>query len=279
MYIMGNYLYRFNGTTFINLDPRVGSRPISGALADFTLFAFSITDYWMVHGSIAFHVYQSDKAEEFRPGSINACWGTTSNDMFFVGNTGQLYHFDGSNFEKMASPTTKDLRSVWGTSHNDVWACGFNSSTAETILLHYDGVSWKEDDISTQKGIYAVGGFDGVWACDSAEHKFVATSGAILIRKTDSNPWRSDSGLIPNSLGGGEFIGISPRGNTANDFMAIGGWGFTAHWNGRSWHKYNELYNYNDATYGASGFHMKGNTACIVGSKAGTNWIAVGRRK
>jgi hypothetical protein len=277
--LVGRYLYWFDGVNFTKRNPLIPpSRPISGALADYTLFAHTPDDYWLVHGSIAFHV-EGNTVTEYRPGSVNACWGTSSNDMFFVGNKGNINHFDGTKFTKMASPTTKNLRSVWGTSHNDVWACGFNSSTAETILLHYDGTSWTEDEISVSKGIYATGGFNVVWACDSANHKFVTTSGAILIRKTDNNSWRSDSGLVPNGLGGGEFIGISPRGNTANDFMVIGGWGFTAHWNGKTWYKYNELFDYNNLNYGASGFHMKGNTACIVGDKNGSSWIAIGRRK
>ncbi len=198
--------------------------------------------------------------------------------MFFIGDTGLVMHYDGITFKQMPRVTSKNLRSVWGTSHNDVWACGFNSETAETVLIHYDGTSWKEDEISLTKGIYATGGFNGVWASDSNGHKFVATSGAWLIRKTD-NIWRSDSGMIPNYLGGNDVIGISPYGNNPNDMFVVGGWGFIAHWNGKTWHKYNELYDYSNPAYGAAAFSVKGNTACVVGRKSGTSWIAIGRRK
>ncbi len=281
MLILGQYIYWFNGATFTKLDPRVPpSRPISGGLADFTLFAHSPTDYWMVHGSIAFHVYADVYAEEYRPGSVNACWGKSSNDMYFVGNGGQIHHFDGTTFTKMSSPTTKDLRSVWGTSHSDVWACGFNSNTAESVLLHYDGSSWIEVELNTV-GWIGVGkhALQSVFATDSAGHKIAIASGSLVWRRTDNNSWRSDSGSVPNALGGNSYIGIGVRGNNANDFMAVGGWGFAAHWNGKSWKKYDELFNYSLSNYGASGFHMKGNTACIVGGKSGSSWIAIGRRK
>jgi hypothetical protein len=168
----------------------------------------------------------------------------------------------------MSSPTTKDLRDVWGTSHNDVWATGYNSSTDESVLLHYDGVSWTEDEFSTSGKVRDFG-IGSVWAVDSAGHKVAIIAGTRVFRKTDNGIWRKDSAEIGNSLGGGQYIGIGVRGSTTNDLMTLGGWGFASHWNGKSWHKYNELYNYNDPTFGIEGFSMKGNTA----------WIAVGRRK
>jgi hypothetical protein len=253
------------------------------------VFGMLQEEYWACSGNIIYHG-KKDKVDEFRldqigvmnypiDGAIRCCWGPSSTDMFFVGDTGTIFHYDGTNWTKFPKPTTKNLRSVWGTSHNDVWACGYNSSNGETVLLHYDGASWSEDPISATKGIYATGGFNGVWACDSAGHKFVSTSGALLIRKTGEGNWRSDSGLVPNSLGGGSWVGISPMGNAANDFFVTGGWGFIAHWNGKDWHKYESLYDYNNAVYGPAEFSVKGNTACVVGIKSGQSWIAVGRRK
>jgi hypothetical protein len=289
VYVIGTYLYRFDGTSWNKVKVTLpGGRELG--FPDFSMFAIDSSNYWIVSGGILYHITEEVSstlhyADEFRPGSaqigsgVRACWGTSSNDMFFVGKNGSISHFDGTTFTKMTSPTTRDLRSVWGTSHNDVWACGYNTSNGETVLLHYDGNSWTEDEVSVTKGVYATGGFNSVWTCDSAGHKFVTTSGALLIRKTDSNPWRSDSGLVPNGLGGGEFIGIAPKGNTANDFMVYGPWGFLAHWNGKTWKKYEELYNYSLPTYFTSAFHMEGNTACVVGGKSGSSWIAIGRRK
>lgn len=290
IYAIGTYLYRFDGTSWVKVTVKLhGDRELG--FPDFTMFAIDSSDYWIVSGGILDHIIEEvtptlHYAEEFRPGSsglgggVTACWGTSSKDMFFVGKNGSISHFDGTTFTKMASPTTKDLRSVWGTIHNDVWACGFNSSTAESVLLHFDGLSWTEVDLNTV-GWIGVGkhALQSIFATDSAGHKIVIASGSLVWRRTDNNSWRSDSGYVPNALGGNSYIGIGVRGNNVNDFMAVGGWGFAAHWNGRTWKKYDELFNYSLPNYGASGFHMKGNTACIVGGKSGSSWIAIGRRK
>ena len=230
-------------------------------------------------GNSALHTTDGQHFDDLRPGLMNACWGTKSNDMYFVGNGGHIFHYDGIKFDSMNSNITKDLGSVWGTSSNDVWACGYNSSTGGTILTHYDGQSWQEDNLSITKGIKATGGFIGVWAFDSAGHHFVTTSGAILIHKMDNGMWQSDSGLIPNSLGGGSFIGIAPKGGTTTDYFVIGPWGFLAHWNGKTWKQYTTLFDYSNNDYFSSAFSMNGNTACVVGEKNGQGWIAVGTRK
>jgi hypothetical protein len=283
IFIMGDYLYRFNGTTFFNLDPRVPpSRPISGSLADKYLFAFTPADYWIGGRGIVYHII-GDIVTEYRNTTsdfdgVTSFWGTSSNDIFFVCVQGNISHFDGTTFTKMTSPTTKNLKDVWGTSHNDVWATGYNSSTDESVLLRYDGVSWTEDEFSTSNQTRQFG-IGSVWACDSAGHKVRTISGTRVFRKTDNSTWRKDSAEIGNSLGGGTFIGLGIRGNSANDLMTVGGWGFVSHWNGKTWHKYDELYNYGDATFGPRGFSMNGNTACVVGGKSTGSWIAIGRRK
>jgi hypothetical protein len=283
IWVVSNSLYELKGSA---------SRRMRDFSSGTSIFGFTTKDVWFVYSGILWH-YDGIEYKEIRlskhpynaidpqiDGAFRAAWGTSSRDMFFVGDKGTIVHFDGSNWTKFPKVTEKNLRSVWGTSsRDDVWASGFNSSTAETVLLHYDGTSWTEADISRDRGIYATGGFNGVWAADSAGHKFVTASGALLVRRTDNGPWRSDSGWIPNRLSDGTFVGIVPFGNTPNDMFAIGGWGFTAHWNGRSWHRYDELFDYNNLNYGAAAFSIKGNTACIVGVKNGRSWIAVGRRK
>jgi hypothetical protein len=278
--IIGNALWHFNGTTFTDVKPtrNISNTQLSGALNGFNIFALSRSEYWMVHGSISFHTIDGKHFDDIRPGSSNSCWGSASSDIFVVGNSGQIHHYDGTKFSDMTSGTTKDLRSVWGTNHNDVWACGYSSSKGETVLLHFDGATWKEDEQSiTHNG--QIGGFDAVWACDSAGHKFATTSGGLLIRKTDNGIWRSDSGLVPNRLGDGSFIGIAPFGNTPNDMMAIGPWGFIAHWNGKDWKKYDQLFDYGAPVYYTAAFSIKGDLACAVGTKSGQSWIAVGQRK
>ena len=45
----------------------------------------------------------------------NSIWGTSSSNMYFVGDNGGIVHYDGSNFEKIESGTEVDLLDIDGT--------------------------------------------------------------------------------------------------------------------------------------------------------------------
>ena len=50
-------------------------------------------------------------------------WGS-NNDVYAVGNSGTILHYDGSSWSAMSSGTTNILYGVWGSSNNDVYAVG-----------------------------------------------------------------------------------------------------------------------------------------------------------
>src|SRR5947209_4128080 len=161
------------------------------------MFGLSDGSFWEADGSIVEHCFPATKtAVEYRPnvfgGFLNACWGTSSNDMYFVGNSGLILHFDGTNWTKLTTGTIKDLRSISGTSDKNIWACGYKSSTQQSVIVHYDGASWTEDSLS-KIPIAQTGGYSSIWSKDSAGHSVELVSGSLVWRKTDNGPWRSDS--------------------------------------------------------------------------------------
>ena len=285
IYIVGNNLWHFDGTNFTKVEAIDWTYHVPmGALSGCNIFAFNKTDFWMVHVSLAYHTNDGKYFDDLRFGPVNACWGLSSNDMFFVGNSGHIYHYNGVKFDTMTSNTTKDLRSVWGTNDNDVWAGGHSDATGQSVLLHFNGTSWQETDlVPAPLNIYpgAKGhSLEYVWCTDSSGHKIVVPSGSLVWRKTDNGPWRNDTAFLPNATTDGGFIVLSgTRGNSINDFMTVGGWGWVGHWNGKTWKKYDELFDYGNSFYGAQGFSMKDNTACVVGVKSGQSWVAIGTRK
>jgi hypothetical protein len=56
---------------------------------------------------------------------LEAAWGTSANDVYFVGDRGCFLHWNGSTFDIIPSGTIDYLNAVWGTSSNDVWAWWF----------------------------------------------------------------------------------------------------------------------------------------------------------
>lgn len=69
--------------------------------------------------------------------NINAVWGFATNNLWAVGDGGQILHWDGTRWNLQASGVTRSLMSVWGSSANDVYAVG-DSGT----ILHFDGTTW-----------------------------------------------------------------------------------------------------------------------------------------
>ena len=59
-----------------------------------------------------------------RGNDLRAVWGSGPDDVFAVGSHGTILHYDGSSWTAMDSGTTEDLHGVWGTSGSDVYAVG-----------------------------------------------------------------------------------------------------------------------------------------------------------
>jgi hypothetical protein len=78
--------------------------------------------------------------------SLMSIWGSGSSDVWAVGASGTIVHYDGKTWSVSPSGTTKRLSSVAGSAPNDVWAVG----EAGTIL-RFDGKSWSPADIASER--------------------------------------------------------------------------------------------------------------------------------
>ncbi|WP_394834900.1 hypothetical protein LVJ94_51220 [Pendulispora rubella] len=56
--------------------------------------------------------------------NVRKTWGTGPNDIWTVGDGGQILHYDGAKWTQHESGTTHDLKSLWGTGTGDVFAGG-----------------------------------------------------------------------------------------------------------------------------------------------------------
>ena len=122
---------------------------------------------------------------------------------------------------------------------------------------------------------------ESVWTIDSLGTKIAYVGGGHFHKRKGFGAWTIDSSsVIGNKLLDGTNISLpNIRGNSSTDLICAGDWGFVSHWNGKTWKRYDTLFNPGNGNYYTGAFDFKGKTACIVGSKNGTSWIAVGRRK
>ena len=68
--------------------------------------------------------------------ALTAIWGSGKNDVWAVGSSGAVVHFDGSSWKPIPSGTNQTLRGVWGSGPNDVWIV-----STPTLVLHGSGFS------------------------------------------------------------------------------------------------------------------------------------------
>jgi hypothetical protein len=284
IYVVGGAVWKWDGVKWTDVSPAYNGS-LSGELSGSTMFAFSEKDYWLTYGGLIFHsdgrtAVPYSFSSSTISGPLHSSWGTSSANMYSVGDGGTILHFDGTNWTRMVSGTTLDIKTIWGTSSQNIWACGYAPRTAASVLLHYDGNAWSMLNLGS---IGDIGpghqGLDAVWTCDSAGHTVTIASGSLLFRQTDAGHWRSDSGMIKNRLGDGSFVGMfNLRGNNSNDVVVAGDLGFVSHWNGVSWLRYDNLFNPGDGLLITNALSMNGNTTCVVGANSAGAWVAIGQR-
>ncbi|MCF7797952.1 MAG: hypothetical protein K9N11_07945, partial [Lentisphaeria bacterium] len=113
------------------------------------IWANSGNDIWFGKWGLAFH-FDGASFTRFDPGnstfpgmpSINTIWGSSPEDVWFVGNGGSIVHYDGSGFQRLESGTEVDLKDITGTPDGDhVFVSGWNQSGGNwsSPLLHIQG--------------------------------------------------------------------------------------------------------------------------------------------
>lgn len=115
-------------------------------------------------------------------GYYSDIWGTSSNDIFLVGQSGTIVHYDGSNWTPMNSGTTVSLRGVWGNAGDDVYAVG-DSGT----ILHYDGDMW-----SSATSRFQSAEFTAIWG--SSDHTVFVVGrdyDSALVVHFDGTDWQA----------------------------------------------------------------------------------------
>jgi photosystem II stability/assembly factor-like uncharacterized protein len=78
--------------------------------------------------------------------SLNAIWAENTNSVYVAGDGGVIFHWDGTTWTEMETPTERPLFSIHGTSSDNIWAVGGDSYQStnddKSVVLHYDGSSW-----------------------------------------------------------------------------------------------------------------------------------------
>lgn len=183
------------------------------------VWAASATDAWAVGGTpeggtaapndIVMHWDGSAWTKQSLPGtplgrSLYKVWGTASDDLYAVGESGTTWHRKGTTWTLETNPATSNLFAVYGCSATDVYAVGGQD------VLHTDGSgTW------TKLGVTLGNSVNGV-TCNPGGAALIVGFGGLKQRLVDGG-WVNDFTSPPS----GDLHGAWADGTGA--FWAAGG--------------------------------------------------------
>ncbi len=229
-----------------------------------TVFAFNENDIWF---DPWFH-WNGQNIQEllvdpvFIGVGVNKLWGTSSNDLYAIGNNGLIAHYDGKSWSKIESGTTIDIQDIYG-SRGEILAVAstvfeipprkkvMKIEGTNAITVADDGLPWS---------------LRGIWFTNKTY--FIVGDGAYRCRNI---------GEIWNQISLIQKYKEAIRGQEINDIVIAGHFGLLLHFNGYNWKDYSQQIYISSGSFFSVA--VRNNLIVAVGNVGGANAIiAVGRR-
>jgi len=188
--------------------------------------------------------------------TVYKLWGIDTNSVYAVGDMGNIEHYNGAEWQSLSSGTNYLISNIWGVAGKILCVttesrllCISGNSVTET--LSWSGIPIRGIWFENKTPIYVSG--QGVWS-------------------NDGRGWNQMSGL-PNVF----YAGI--RGTATNDMFVVASYGTVIHYNGSTWHAFNELAN---PVWNFQSVALNNDLVVAVGSEAvsigGLGVVAIGTR-
>jgi hypothetical protein len=121
---------------------------------------------------------------------LNAVSGTSSSDVYLVGDSGTILHGSGTAWATQTCPAgSVRLLAIWAISAGDIYIAGGSN----TILHSAGGGSWIQ-----QTAVDATVELRGVWGV--AGHIWAVGSGGKILKSTGTATWTAETSGTPNEL-------------------------------------------------------------------------------
>ncbi len=185
--------------------------------------------------------------------SLSKAWGTSSDDIYFVGRSGSVAHYSSTTWQKIESGTRLNIYDIYGeksTNNKYEIIC-----VASDLFLNHGKKIFKIENnnvtVIPDEGLS--NSIHTVWFVPEKKY-FVGGDGLFSTTSLSEN-WTRHTELP-------SYYKDAVRGNSLNDIIVVGAFGILLHYNGNSWK------NFQDITYinGALGrVDIKGNVVCTCG--------------
>lgn len=221
---------------------------------------FSQNDIW-TGTSAAYHfngmewfVYGGRNSNWEFNGYVQSIWGNSSSDLYFVGDSGSIVHYDGNVFTLMNSGTKLLLRDVAGSGEH-VFATGWNYSGESGILSLEDGqwqILYQADDLKIE--YYTAVDVYGDIAY------FVTKTGILRYN------FKKKTFILEEVRQIGNWTYRYIKVENTNDILLLSGDGRILHFNGINWKESREMdYDHTSTVFYQGGLAFKNDLAVIVG--------------
>lgn len=152
--------------------------------------------------------------------NLRGIWGSSANDVWAVGDGGVVIRWNGASWSTVAvAGVTENLHAIHGTGAAAVWAVGANAT-----ILRWNGTVWAEQNApnGVTDDLY------GVWAAGNGTVMAVGERGRGL--RFNGTNW------VNNATGAGNAVTMQAVwGTGANSVWAAGTGGEIRFWNGAAW--------------------------------------------
>jgi len=198
--------------------------------------------------------------------AINKVWGNSESGVFALFETGDIIHYDGTNWISMYDADIypelgMELNGIWGSSSSNVYVVGGTfigvafggQRPVMPILIHYDGVNWLQGYIEGLPGETV----KDIWG-SSENDIFVVAAGYAYIKRSQILHYDGKSWTVMKRIPSTVLYDV--WGSSGTDVFAVGHndeGGVIWHYDGRKWIQMETGQNmewfYPNAVWGSSG--------------------------
>ncbi|MBU0712415.1 hypothetical protein KKA87_10935 [bacterium] len=249
-----------------------------------SIFYFDENDIWAL-GSYPFHwdgtewtFYQLTDMGIISGGLAGDIWAIDPHDIFFIGRNGRIVHYNGQSFEKMDTGTKVDLTDIWGeidpeTGDVHIWVCGKADNSLASVILYFKNGEWHTiyeryaDNTNSLDDVVRYNPHcNTIWTHPSSEKLWVGGGYGLFTLDNKFYPTKYTEIDVLGEIGYFSYP-HKIRGNNPYDIFITGGYSSLYHYNGQTWHRYQELFD-DDKEFGA--IKVKDDTIYIVGDYFGS---------
>ncbi len=247
----------------------------------YNIFAFSDNEIWLVgEGSPIYGDGENWKLYQLwdlgilddNDGGVNSIWGTSINNLYFVGSKGTIVHYNGSSWTKIESGTEKNIYGIYGdfnplTNKYEILAVASNrlSNTKEVDILRIN--NYTSEKIATTPIAQPL---LSLWFKPNKKYYLVG-SGIYAKNSLIENKWK----ILPWNIS--NYFKYCIVAQNMNDIIIAGAFNEVLHFNGVAWKSYRgtELPYESGRLLGAN---YKNNIICIVGQHGREGVLHIGKK-